>query len=1317
MKTEREFDFHKKLFTLILLLFSIFLFSGTPSFGAIIPEGGGNSDLLQFTSAGHVLGFKPEGVYVASGDHMVNVTFQNARNVQPVSEQGQPSDKKAQPLTKVTYPELWKGISLTYDGIKQGIIRSTYTIQPGAKVKDIRLQYNTPLEIDSKGTLRLKYPNGDMTESAPVAWQEINGKRVSVNVAFKKLGKQEIGFDVGSYNNGYSLIIDPTLEWSTFLGDSSWNIVAVDKSGNIYITGYAGRSWGSPIRPYSGGYDAVVAKLNSSGVLQWNTFLGSSGNDYGSALAVDTNGNVYITGYGLASWGSPIQPFSGGPDAFVAKLNSSGDLQWNTFLGTNAAGLNLALDTSGNIYITGDSYTSWGSPIRPFSGGPDAFVAKLNSSGDLQWNTFLGSYNAYGLAVDTNGNVYITGYSPATWGSPIRPFSGGVDGDAYVAKLSSSGDFQWNTFLGSSSYDVGINLAVDTGGNVYVVGSSNGTWGSPIQSYSGGLDAFVAKLNGSGDLQWNTFLGSSGDDYGFGLALDTGGNVFISGHSNASWGSPTWPFTGGLDAYVAKLNSNGDLQWNTFLGSSGNDYGSGLAIDTSGNIYVTGQSWASWGSPIQPYSGGVNAFVVKIKDDTAVNLPQTGQTICYDTAGTVIPCAGTGQDGEIRAGAAWPNPRFSVNGDCVTDNLTGLMWPKDGNIPNGVMNWNGAIDFANNLTLCGYSDWRLPNWNELQSLLNFDQLDPGAWLNTQGFQNVQLFGYWSSSSSYWGGGEAYRAFILSFGRNPLEYGNAADKGAGFYVWPTRAGQSGSSGTALTWRTGQTQSFAARDDGALQQGVPWPSPRFNDKGDQTVIDNLTGLVWTKDTYAPGPSQCLPATSKTFQGAIDYVKCLNSSNYLGHHDWRLPNAKELFSLLDHTKNYPALPSNHPFIITKTDRQYWSSTAWIAQTNAQFDAVWIVRLGDGGFDAVTKSDHFMDVWPVRAGQVVPSDPLHHFEFSTISSQTVGVSFPVTITAKDANGNTVTDFNGSVTLGASIGSVSPASISLTSGTWSGNISLNTAGNNIQITASGNGKQGQSNAFNVVGKPNSLLVLNDIYGCAEGTYEIIGLDPLKAYLEFNTVARSIFGYDGPMNFWMSISVSASPAVIWGPASDFSAGATLARYGFVSPSVSPKYEAQFVHLSDEITFILSFDEKAFWLTFQEIIINGIVQGLGYPIPSASDMIEATNDLLSLAPFREAYDALKGISTKGKGQQVLAATKAINSLRRIVTNPVDEKAFLAVLSIILKKEISEPKWWNRILAPVLSIWNILNLISDEAVLMIQTGGEPLQVEYLAQYQAN
>ena len=151
-------------------------------------------------------------------------------------------------------------------------------------------------------------------------------------------------------------------------------------------------------------------------------------------------------------------------------------------------------------------------------------------------------------------------------------------------------------------YDYGYGIAVDTSGNVYVAGYSDATWGSPVRPYAGTYDAFVAKLNGSGALQWNTFLGGSSDDYGNGIAVDTSGNVYVTGYSTATWGSPVRPFSGGDDAFVAKLNGSGALQWNTFLGGSNVDYGYGIAVDTSGNVYVTGNSEATWGSPVRPFA-------------------------------------------------------------------------------------------------------------------------------------------------------------------------------------------------------------------------------------------------------------------------------------------------------------------------------------------------------------------------------------------------------------------------------------------------------------------------------------------------------------------------------------------------------------------------------------------------------------------------------------------------------------------------------------------------------------------------------------------
>jgi len=196
-----------------------------------------------------------------------------------------------------------------------------------------------------------------------------------------------------------------------------------------------------------------------------------------------------------------------------------------------------------------------------------------------------------------------------------------------------------------------------------------------------------------------------------------------------------------------------------------------------------------------------------------VQLPQTGQTKCYNTAGTEIACAGTGQDGDIQAGVAWPNPRFTVSGECVTDNLTGLMWPKNANLVGlNLLTWNEAIDFANNLTLCGHSDWRLPNMNELKSLINYDKVDNRAWLITQGFANLQTNDFYVSSTTVAERpGEAW-VVALSDGYNST--GNKT--GRSNAVWPARSGNGGA--VAQIWRTGQTTSYRTGDDGDLRAGV-------------------------------------------------------------------------------------------------------------------------------------------------------------------------------------------------------------------------------------------------------------------------------------------------------------------------------------------------------------------------------------------------------------------------------------------------------------------------------------------------------------------
>ena len=415
-----------------------------------------------------------------------------------------------------------------------------------------------------------------------------------------------------------------TKAWNTFLGSSGDDGaigVQVDANGYVYISGSSTESWGSPIRGFSGVKDVFVAKLDPYGNLVWNTFLGG-GNSDGSAnnLVLDGEGNIYVTGMSYTTWGTPLQPFSGGlSDAFVAKLTSDGSLQWNTFLGGNDTdeSRSIVLDGTGNIYVSGASHATWGNPVRAFSetvnNNYDAFAAKLSSSGFLLWNTFLGGGDfdvSNDITVDGSGNVYVAGSSWwFNWGNPVRPLTGKIDG--FAAKLNPTGDLVWNSFVGGPAVDYSQAIAVDGDGNIYLSGYSESIWGEPLHAYAGNGDAFSAKLNPTGSLVWNTFLGAGGYDYSNDLVLVESG-VYVAGHSAATWGNPWMDFAALDDVFVALLAADGALVSNAFLGGSGIDYGIGMARDAGGNLYVTGLGNATWGSPVRAYSEMSDAFVAKL---------------------------------------------------------------------------------------------------------------------------------------------------------------------------------------------------------------------------------------------------------------------------------------------------------------------------------------------------------------------------------------------------------------------------------------------------------------------------------------------------------------------------------------------------------------------------------------------------------------------------------------------------------------------------------------------------------------------------------
>jgi Beta-propeller repeat len=364
----------------------------------------------------------------------------------------------------------------------------------------------------------------------------------------------------------------------SYLGGTTYDYgkgIAVDSTGNIYITGYTdSANFPTTLGAYqttkAGGADAFVAKFSSSGSLVYSTYLGGSGDkDYGNGIVVDSTGNIYITGYTnsanfpitLGAYQTTKAGSAGTINAFVAKFSSGGNLVYSTYLGGSGGvdyGNAIAVSDTGNIYITGRT-NSADFPTTPsayqttYASGNDAYLAEFNSTGNLVYSTYLGGSgsNDYGnaIAVDGTGNIYITGTTnsanfPTTPGVYQTTISG--TGDAFVSKFSSSGSLVYSTYLGGSGADPGYGIAVDSTGNIYVTGMTSstnypGTAGGYQPTHAGGTyDVFVAKFNSGWNLVYSTYLGGTGNDFGYGIAVDSTGNIYITGYT-ASTNFPTTP--------------------------------------------------------------------------------------------------------------------------------------------------------------------------------------------------------------------------------------------------------------------------------------------------------------------------------------------------------------------------------------------------------------------------------------------------------------------------------------------------------------------------------------------------------------------------------------------------------------------------------------------------------------------------------------------------------------------------------------------------------------------------------------------------------
>jgi hypothetical protein len=511
---------------------------------------------------------------------------------------------------RLVYDGVWPGVAFVVEPRRHGLAYR-FEVAPGADASAIRLRWRGALAVraaEDGGALEIETGAGVLRENGLRCLE--GGKEIGCRYAAPARfrdpagGEWDVGFALGARDHRRAFVIDPVIAWSSYLGGTGTGEdtglgIAVDAAGNAYLTGYTY----SPDFPSAGGFDttlggttdAFVTKVTASGTLAWSSFLGGGGDDYGRGIAVDAAGNAYVTGQtsstDFPSAGGFDTTRGGDSDAFVTKVSVSGTLAWSSYLGgsLNDYGYGIAVDAAGNAYVTGATKSSDFPSAGGFDtslGGPwDAFVTKVNAAGaSLAWSSFLGGSNddeGYHIALDTGGNAYVTGttYSSdfPSGGGFHTTYRGGFS-DAFVTKVKAAGaSLAWSSYLGGTGNEYGIGVAVDADGNAYVTGSTTSadfpsTGGFDTTFGGGGYDdAFVTKVNAAGSsLAWSSFIGGAGSDFGRAIAIDGVGNAYMTGTTYSS----DFPSTGGFDttlggtydAFVTKVNLNGTLAWSSYLG-------------------------------------------------------------------------------------------------------------------------------------------------------------------------------------------------------------------------------------------------------------------------------------------------------------------------------------------------------------------------------------------------------------------------------------------------------------------------------------------------------------------------------------------------------------------------------------------------------------------------------------------------------------------------------------------------------------------------------------------------------------------------------
>jgi len=570
---------------------------------------------------------------------------------------------------RVVYPSVLEGVDLVYHG-EEGQLEYDFVVAPGASAAAIAVDVAgaSELSLTDSGDLTIHTARGDVLQRKPRVFQrDAAGTEHEVAASYRLAGRTTIAFEVAAYDRTRDLVIDPVVQYSTYLGgsgtDSAFSL-SVDATGNAYITGSSASTnfpTKTPLQAANAGNtDVFVAKLNNGGsALVYATYIGGAGDEQANGILVDSTGSAHVVGL-TDSTDFPVQnavygASAGGTDAFVLKLAANGSaLSYSTYLGGSGVdiGTSVAVDAAGNTYVSGSTASTdfaTTSPLQATNGGGfDAFAAKLTADGSaVTYATYVGGdgdESGLAIAVDALGNAYVAGDTNGgtfPTQSPLQPASGGVK-DGFIAKITSGGaSLGYATYLGGAGDDSIASIAVDAVGNAYVAGQTTSPdfpTKTPFKAaIAGATDAFVTKLNTNGSaLVYSTYLGGNDVDSAAHITLDPAGSAYIVGATTSTnfplMKAPQGVNGGGSDAFATKLTPAGSaLLYSTYLGGTGTDAATGIVIDAKGDTFVSGMT-DSANFPKQSAlngmsAGGTDAFMTRLISTTALALAPATVTV------------------------------------------------------------------------------------------------------------------------------------------------------------------------------------------------------------------------------------------------------------------------------------------------------------------------------------------------------------------------------------------------------------------------------------------------------------------------------------------------------------------------------------------------------------------------------------------------------------------------------------------------------------------------------------------------------------------